>query len=471
MRPARRDLRREPEDSTILKNDNNKTGGRSYTGRLNQRKALLAKRWDKIAARACHRDWENIGIRTLASQTGLEWYSVRGDEPLASFLVLDGRALLARRGFGSRKIGRLCEIVERALDSELAEDLSDYTSTVARLDPHETLVGWGIPPAYPCRLSQLPVRLVNFCDNRGLAGIGELLEEWETLGFEGFKAQPNLGSKSVRQMERFVESLQKKDLETASLFLPIDSSGHGLSLASALKLIAAEPTASERSLLERRMVQRMTLEASAEESGLTRERVRQVEAKFLREVSEMLEYFNEDCARLLDAWIDIVDWARTLHELGLENDEIFITAALEAVFKATPQGIARTLGVESRLENWQEELLSHPELWFGGVKLSEFLTDHVPDDEQQGFCEHVSECPALRLDHMEGRVHPARTGLRNTVEALLAGEEDPIPLTWLIEMLGRTGYHPAVTDRDLLRRRLGWVKDYGFPARMILWDE
>ncbi len=93
------------------------------------------------------------------------------------------------------------------------------------------------------------------------------------------------------------------------------------------------------------------------------------------------------------------------------------------------------------------------------------------DDEQQGFCEHVSECSALRIDHMEGRVHPARTGLRNTVETLLAGEEDPVLLTWLIEMLGSTGYHPAVTVRDLLRRRPGWVKDYGFPADKILWSE
>jgi hypothetical protein len=123
------------------------------------------------------------------------------------------------------------------------------------------------------------------------------------------------------------------------------------------------------------------------------------------------------------------------------------------------------------MENWQEELLSHPELWFGGVSLSGFLAAHVPDDEQPGFCEHVLESSVLRLDQLSGRVHPARTGLRHTVEALLAGEEDPIPLTWLIEMLGSTGYHSAVTARDLFRRRLGWVKDYGFPADKILWSE
>lgn len=104
-------------------------------------------------------------------------------------------------------------------------------------------------------------------------------------------------------MEVFVESLRRKDFKTASWFLPIAPSGNGLSLGSALTLISAAPSLSERSLLDRRLVQRMTLETSAEESGLTRERVRQVEAKFLNEVSEMLEYFNADRARLLDAWI------------------------------------------------------------------------------------------------------------------------------------------------------------------------
>ncbi len=471
MRPVQRDSRHELEDSTILKNDNKKTGGRSYTGRLNQRKALLAKRWDNITARARQRDWNDISIRKLASQSGLEWYSARGDELLANFLGCDGCALMASYSLGIRKIGRLCEIVERALDKEPGEDPSDYTAAVARLEPHETLLAWGISPAYPCRLTRLPVRLANFCDRRGLACISELLNEWETLGFDGFKAQPNLGSKSVRQMERFVESLRLQNFETASSFLPIATSGYGLSLGSALKLIAAEPSPLERSLLERRLVQGMTLETSAEESGLTRERVRQVEAKFLREVSEVLGYFDGDRERLLGAWIDSGKWIQQLQLLELDDNETLIGAALEAVFRDTPQAVARTLGEESRLENWQEELLWHPELWFGGVSFSDFLAAHVPADEQQGFCEHVLESSVLRLDQLSGRVHPARTGLRHTVEALLAGEEDPIPLTWLIEMLGRNGYHSELTPRDLLRRRIGWVKDYGFPADKILWDE
>jgi hypothetical protein len=65
-------------------------------------------------------------------------------------------------------------------------------------------------------------------------------------------------------------------------------------------------------------------------------------------------------------------WCRRLQLLELKEDEIFIGAALDAVFKNTPQVVARILGTESHLGNWHEELLSHPELWFGGVKLCNF---------------------------------------------------------------------------------------------------
>ena len=232
------------------------TGDRSSTGtgRLNQRKALLATRWDMIVSRSCQTNWACIGIGTLATRSGLAWYTTRGDELLANFLGFKGVALVKRRGWGFRKIERLCEIIERAMDAAHVEFPTAVAPDMADFDPSAALAAWGISPNYPCHLTRLPVRLVNFCDKRNLVGIGELLSEWATLGFEGFKAQQNLGSKSVRQMERFVESLRTMDLETVSMFLPIHPSGTGLSLGRALKLIAVNPSPSEMSMLDRRLV-------------------------------------------------------------------------------------------------------------------------------------------------------------------------------------------------------------------------
>ena len=65
----------------------------------------------------------------------------------------------------------------------------------------------------------------------------------------------------------------------------------------------------------------------------------------------------------------------------------------------------------------------------------------------------------------------ARTGLRQTVEALVAGEMDPIPLSWLLELLARTSYHSSLAPRDFIRQRGVLVRNHGFPAKMILWAE
>ena len=437
-------------------------------GLLTDKKARLAKRWDKIAVRARDVDWGKDCLGSMASRLGLPWYRGRGEEPLSRFLVYEGSSLVALRGFGFQKIGRLCDIVELALD---APPPADDSEELSYSDPREALVDWSVPPDFPCYLIRLPVRLANYCERQCIAKLGQLLVEWETLGFGGFKAQQNLGSKSVRRLEFFVDSLRIKDHKTASLFLPLDPTGAGLSLGRALALIAMDPKPSERLLLNRRLIERMTLEVSAEDSGLTRERVRQVEANFLNEVRHVLEYFREDCARLLDAWIGISDWEHQIQQLDLHDNENFIAAVLDAVFRDTPQAVARALGEESRMDNWHEELVSHPELWFGGVKLSDFLSIRVTIDQQQCFCEHVAASCILQLDHVEGRVHPARTGIRQTVEAMIAGEEDPMPLTWLVQLLRRTGYHPLVSPRVLLRQRQRWLRDYDFPTNMILWDE
>jgi ribosomal protein S12 len=114
--------------------------------------------------------------------------------------------------------------------------------------------------------------------------LGQLLDEWRRLEFEGFKKIRNLGTKSVRQIELLVHALKNRDPVAASLFLPLCPSGRGLSLSAALALLARLPNSAERAMLHRRLINRMTLAESAEEAGVTRERVRQIEEGFLEEM-------------------------------------------------------------------------------------------------------------------------------------------------------------------------------------------
>jgi hypothetical protein len=54
---------------------------------------------------------------------------------------------------------------------------------------------------------------------------------------------------------------------------------------------------------------------------------------------------------------------------------------------------------------------------------------------------------------------------------MVAEEDDPIPLTWIVELVRKTGYHSALERSDVLRRRSSWLQRGDFPDQMILWWE
>ncbi|NJM38666.1 MAG: hypothetical protein HC845_12820, partial [Akkermansiaceae bacterium] len=86
-------------------------------------------------------------------------------------------------------------------------------------------------------------------------------------------------------------------------------------------------------------------------------------------------------------------------------------------------------------------------------------------------CEQITAGRRFRVDHATGRVHPAKTDLRRCIEAMVAEEDDPIPLTWIVELVRKTGYHPTLERIDVLRRRSSWRQRTHFPDQMILWRE
>jgi transcriptional regulator with XRE-family HTH domain len=298
--------------------------------------------------------------------------------------------------------------------------------------------------------------------------MSQLLDEWQKHGFDGFMSMKNLGKKSVKELELFIQALCHSDHDTASLFLPLCPSRSGLSLPVALASLAELPKAAERQMLERRLISRMTLEESAEEAGVTRERVRQIEAGFLSEIEERLNYFASERDELLHAWVTGRDWLEILRPIN-END--LVKAAIEAIFDETPQACARDLTKEATWESWREEIRTHSDLWFGGVELERFLADRVPINQTEEFCECIASSRELRLDHGSGRVLPIRTSLYLTVVAMLAREDDAIPLTWLVKLLVESGFHPTATKQTLKRHRKSWLSRSDFESNKILWNE
>jgi hypothetical protein len=384
------------------------------------------------------------------------------------FLDHDGKRIFRLHGFGKKKITRLCDILETLQQggSEVKQEECNPPMALARA----TLDRWNISADFPCRLIALPIRISHYCEENEITTLDALLGEWERLGHSGFKAKKNLGRKSVNELESFISGLVSGNSELASRFLPLDPNGSGADLAASLAHVLLDQSPAEMEMLKLRLLDRLTLEESAASHELTRERVRQVEMKFLTRILLRLEYFRGLNEKLLKGWVEMEDWFALVGWNGDPDHGALAKAALESIFRDSPQGVARELSYETRMEKLEDDLESCPDLWFGGTSLEYFLNG-VDLDERAAFCEQLTVSRRFRLDHATGRVHPAKTDLRRCIEAMVAEENDPVPLTWIVELVRKTGFHPKFDRIDALRRRSTWRKRDDFPDHMILWRE
>ena len=430
--------------------------------------AKIAQRWEILSGKAKATALASSRVRDLAKQAGFEWYVSRGDERLEEFFDYDGEGIFQLYSFGKTKITRLCDILETVLENEpeieVEPDLPAMTKAL------ETLERWKVPVDFPCSLIALPIRVNNYCEENQIAKLDALLGEWERLGHSGFKAKKNLGQKSVDALETFLGSLVSGDFKLASRFLPLDPGGSGADFAASLTHVVLEQSPSELEMLELRLQDGMTLEESAEGYDLTRERVRQVEAKFLGQVSLRLDYFRSLHKDLLRSWVELEDWFALVRWNGDPDHGLLAKAALESIFHDSPQGVARELSGEARMVELEDKLGACPDLWFGGTSLEDFIHG-MNADEKEAFCEQIAAGRRFRVEQATGRVHPARTDLRRCIRAMVAEEDDPIPLTWIVELVRKTGYHPTLERIDVVRRRSSWRQRNDFPDQMIIWRE
>jgi len=441
----------------------------------------LSERWDRLVIRARLIDWGDAELGELGKRCGTPWFGNRSHERVTDYLGYDAKSLMLLHGFGRGKIARLSEIVSALLgpadpsvdSGYLSMDGSKYVPDSISPPPagpslRESLGKWGVPESFPCRLVRLSKRLQNFLENQGLNTIGDLLATWEQLGRSGLIRQKNLGKKTVEEVAAFIVALQSADRSEVSRFLPLATEGEGLSLTSAVAMVASDLTSFEAELLHHRLVVGKTLEESAEGTGLTRERVRQIEAGLIADLRDRLGYFDDSYKRLVELWLCDKGWFDVVRPA---NHAAIIKGALEAIFEELPQAVARRLNDEVEREAVLAELRSHPELWFGGIPVHEFLMMRVPEVRHAAICDYLGSSGEFRINHTTGTLHPRKTGLYRTTVAILEMEDDPIPLTWLIELLRRTSYHLTVSREDLVRYKWRWERTPGFPAGRILWNE
>lgn len=432
-------------------------------------------RWER-ARSACLRQYRLAQATTtvgeLARIYGLPWFDRLDGERVATYLSFDYRTLMSRYGFGSKKFDLLIAILEAAAANEAGTGNGTSAESIPR-NAQDTLRKWQVPGSFPVELIRLPARVLGFCANKRVANLGELIAVSEALGVRGLLEQENLGRKSVDELFSFMDALQRGDAAGVRRWLPLAPDSRGLSLAIAVQRMIAGLPLHHRPLLERRLVLRMTLEEAAGETGLTRERIRQVARDFLLEpLQRLLDWFPKEQQLLLQAWLRGTDLVEVLGPFSSVEDQSLAIGAISAIFEEAPEGVASRLNQETQFESWHDALKGSAEFQTSGVELQEFLDRQVPQQQHGAFLEFLMERPGFAIDHTNGRIMPDRCSLRLLVLAILQEQDDPMPVTLLLRMLQSSAFHRKITADNLMRRYRNWLQRYpDFPRDRILWQE
>lgn len=317
----------------------------------------------------------------------------------------------------------------------------------------------------------LSARLKNFCEQQKITNLTMLLEVWATLGRAGLLAHENIGRRTVDELQQFSSAIANADADNVRRWLPLNDLEDGLCLRRALGLCFRMLNQDEIVVLTRRLVDRLTLEESSNEHNITRERVRQYEVAFLKDVRDTLAWFSSDQEVMLDAWMEDRDWHSFVTPQATPEATILIAAAIEACFSETPQGVAHRLARESDMDDWLERLVAHSDIHLGGVDLQSYLDEGVPTAKHANFVRELGNIRGVYIDHTTGLVRPCSPSAKYTVQAILQQEEEPIPLTWLIQRV-QTVLGSEKCDSDLVfRNRYRWSSNGWLRLDRIIWDE
>jgi len=436
----------------------------------------LGDRWEAVRAKCKSLGWhEGNGpsVGDLAERQGLEWYVARNRDLVKMYLCLDATQLFTGlRSFGRMKSQRLIEILEAATDGVEPSscNVEESPPTVA-LTCSEILYLWGVPSDYPLDLLFLSARLLNYCEQQGISTITTLLDVWETVGRSGLLAHENIGRRTVDELQQFARAIVHADADAVRRWLPLNDRQDGLCLRRALGLSLDQLKQIEVPILSSRLVDNLSLEECADVHGITRERVRQIESSFLRDVRRILGWFSSEKEAILDAWMGGLRWHSFASPQATPDSTTLIIAAIEACLDESPQGVARRLVAESAMDSWLETVTTHPDLHLGGIDLQSYLDDVVPPSMHVFFIRELSNTHGVSIDHASGLVKPSNPSVKRTVRAILQQEEDPIPLTWLAQRVQSVLGIEEFDSDFIFQNRYRWSLNGWLELDRVLWNQ
>jgi hypothetical protein len=309
------------------------TGGKPKREKKPGTLVLLTRRWDEVAERARKAGWteSQTKISSLAELVGLKWHSTYRHDFLSEVLAYDGVALTKARYIGPSIIAKLCEIVERSL--EMTGDGNQVLKQKIEgglSDPRKTLANWQVPLDLPCRLMMLSERLQRICRMEwNVRALGDLLELMDSKGLSWVSKCRNLGPDSVAELERFINSLKDGNRSMASMVLPLDDSGKGLSLSKALEAQLDRMSPSSRRILELSLGEGLSDAFCAQHVGVSSSYIGMVRKTFVQATRDWIGWFG--C-------YDVEDAMAKLRPSGTSLENELVVMAVQLAFVKRGRG-------------------------------------------------------------------------------------------------------------------------------------
>lgn len=307
--------------------------------------------------------------------------------------------------------------------------------------PHSELLGFTadelleaierlqIPYGLPIELVRLPTRIRNWCDSHEWKTLGELLRNAGGMGLHDFLAVGNLGRKSATEVLGLFAALKTRCQSDLRKFLPVAPNTASIALPQALDDLVASLDDRDTRILELRLVEGSRLEAIARNFNCTRELVRQIEGRFLRDVERILNWFSDDRLELWKTWESTENLTPFLAEKRVALGPILAAAAISSVFENTPEGKVLREHWQETFRNWGRELLASECLLSDGVDLADFAKSRGNQDLALRFQAWVEKHFGDGLSVVATRVTRFSQELTTEQRTLLFGGER-LELRW-----------------------------------------
>lgn len=291
---------------------------------------------------------------------------------LAQVFARKGAAFVLRtRNCGRKTVTELLEFVDhfrQRFPSYAAEPTMDgvadeiVTSRDVIASAGETAIAsleaLQIPYGFPIEFVKLPIRIRNWCEEHGWDSLGEFLRHVGAMRADELTQVDNIGRKSATEVAELFVALQARDFSALRRFLPVAPGAVSLSFQEALHDQVSSLHNREYRMLEMRLLEGATLEATARADGRTRELVRQVQDRFLEKVSRLLSWFSTERIALWQHWELDEDLAQIVAARGVVDSTPLIAAAISRVFGRSEEGQVLEQHYEETFGLWAKELLN-----------------------------------------------------------------------------------------------------------------